>query len=65
MPTIYMEHPSHGGMHVYTEQDAATHEKIGWVRATLERKPVSVPEPEAEQPFVEARRGPGRPRKDA
>jgi hypothetical protein len=30
---IYMTHPKHGAMNVYTELEAVTNEKNGWERA--------------------------------
>jgi hypothetical protein len=29
---IFMSHPQHGQMHVYSESDAVANEKHGWVR---------------------------------
>lgn len=29
---IYMTHPEHGAMHVYSESEAATNEARGWIR---------------------------------
>lgn len=54
---VYMKHPLHGAMHVYSEQEAVWHESIGWVRHPWPPEP----EPEEEQAVV--KRGPGRPRK--
>ena len=37
---IYMTHPLHGAMHVYTDVEVALNEKNGWVRA---EEPVAKP----------------------
>lgn len=43
---IRMTNPKHGAMHVYSEADAVTHEKWGWVR---ELPAAPTPEPVVQQ----------------
>ena len=44
---IFMSHPQHGYMNVYTEADAVANEKQGWKRETTE-KSVKIPEQKVE-----------------
>lgn len=58
MTLIYVKHPLHGAMHVYSELEAVWHESIGWVRHPWP------PLPEPDEARIEVKkRGPGRPRK--
>lgn len=68
MPAIFMQHPEHGFTHVFSEDEAVRHEKMGWFRPRPAIMPESPPEPEHkvtmnDDPVV-FKRGPGRPRKN-
>jgi hypothetical protein len=68
MPAIFMQHPEHGSMHVFSEDEAERHEKMGWFRP----RPAILPEEPAEptppmtmnDEVTVVKRGPGRPRKN-
>ncbi len=46
---IYMTHPEHGAMHVYSESEARLAESRGWVRAEWPPKPKAM-EPARKKP---------------
>ena len=42
---IYMTHPQHGAMHVYSEPEAVANEKNGWVRSNEQKEKIELVEP--------------------
>ena len=73
---IYMTHPQHGAMHVYSEAEVVANEKNGWVRE-VKTEPAAQPAPITEESPTAApvvadvapialttKRGPGRPKKE-
>lgn len=70
---IYMTHPQHGAMHVYSEAEAVANEKNGWVREVKtapvtpisEQLPAAAPIATDVAPIaLTTKRGPGRPKKE-
>lgn len=55
---IYLTHPDHGAMHVYSEGDVKTHEARGWVRTDWPPKPKADQAKAEGQPVERAKPGP-------
>lgn len=66
---IFMTHPDHGAMHVYSPVEVLEHQKNGWIESTPEQwlaskaKPAEAAEPVQANP--EAPKRPGRPPKNS
>lgn len=58
---IFMTHPEHGAMHVYSQWVRDDNLKNGWV---ISEPPKDGPKRELAEPQEPARRGPGRPRRN-